>query len=654
MRRITALAKMVHLTSLLTLAGTATGQSTDPFPPLFDLNTLNGVNGFILTAAAELQRAGEVVSTGDLNGDGVVDLIISGSGSSNSLPGQVYVVFGGPGVSGSGEIELDALDGSNGFVVRSGAVNDLLGFSVSNAGDVNDDGVDDLIVGAPVVGPNFTGASYVVFGGAGVGASGVIDVSGLDGSNGFVINGAIEESLTGAAVSSAGDVNNDGVDDVIIGAPSENGTFSQAEGAAYVVFGGSGVGASGAVDLSGLNGANGFVLRDTGGIDSLGEAVSSAGDVNHDGIADVLIGGGRTSGSAPMSCYVVFGATGLGASGTIELSTLNGSDGFVVTGDGDSELGQVVDGGGDVNNDGVDDIVIGASDERGSNNSFVGAAYVVFGRDVAVQGDFAPSLATSTIDGSNGFGIFEPGNFTSIGFNVALAGDLNGDGVDEVVVTTSDAEESYVVFGRDVATQGGFGASFDVSTLDGENGFVATRDPSSLGLGGLGADAPTSGDINGDGVSDLIVGSVASGDPLFSGVTFVVFGRLTFAPTIIEQPVGVLLPSTGGAAAFSVRVEGGTGLTYQWRRDGAPLADGGNITGATTPDLTIAATSADVGVYDCIVSNGATDLATNAVILALRPGGFAGCNGADLVPPAGIVDLSDLDEFINLFLAGCP
>ena len=156
-------------------------------------------------------------------------LLVGLAGSPHTLAGTLF-----PAV-----IELSSLDGTDGFVLNGVDADDGSG-SVSGAGDINGDGVDDLIIGALGGDPNGTnnaGESYVVFGGTGVGASGTIDLSSLDGTNGFVINGVDADDLSGISVSSAGDVNGDGVDDVIIGAieADPNGTTNAGE--SYVVFG---------------------------------------------------------------------------------------------------------------------------------------------------------------------------------------------------------------------------------------------------------------------------------------------------------------------------------------------------------------------------------------------------------------------------------
>ena len=209
------------------------------------------------------------------------------------------------------------------------------GTSVSSAGDVNGDGFDDLIIGASIADPNgmsYAGQSYVVFGSnSGFGAS--FNLSALNGSNGFAINGIAAYDNSGSSVSSAGDVNGDGFDDLIIGASGADPNGIYNAGQSYVVFGSnSGFGAS--FNLSALNGSNGFAINGIASSDHSGSSVSSAGDVNGDGFDDLIIGA-RTADPNGMNyagqSYVVFGSnSGFGAS--FNLSALNGSNGFAING----------------------------------------------------------------------------------------------------------------------------------------------------------------------------------------------------------------------------------------------------------------------------------------------------------------------------------
>ena len=158
------------------------------FPAVFNLTDLNGQNGFKLDGEASGDGSGWSVSTaGDINGDGVSDLLVGAYGHASGT-GRSYVVYGGPAVGGSGVLLLSNLTGANGFKLDGEVSGDHSGYSVSTAGDINGDGVSDLLVGAPGHASN-TGRSYVVFGGPTVGGSGVLSLSNLTGANGFKLDG---------------------------------------------------------------------------------------------------------------------------------------------------------------------------------------------------------------------------------------------------------------------------------------------------------------------------------------------------------------------------------------------------------------------------------------------------------------------------------
>ena len=391
----------------------------------------------------------------------------------------------------------------------------------------------------------------MVFGGADVGSGGTIELSELgtlNGSPGFVMNGAAEGDVAGIAVSGAGDVNGDGFDDLLIGAygadPHEN--FS---GAAYVVFGGEMVGSGGAIELSELgtlNGSPGFVMNGAAEYDFTGDAVSGAGDVNGDGFADLLVGApyadpnGNNSGAA----YVVFGGADVGSSGPVELSALNGSAGFRLTGvAADDYAGKAVSGAGDVDGDGFADLLVGArkADPTGSNS---GAAYVVFGG----AGGFPASIALGSLNGSAGFVMNGAAAGDYAGEAVSGAGDVNGDGFDDLLIGAYGAEPTgtnsgaaYVMFG---GAGVGSGGAIELSTLDSSAGFVMNG----AAMGDRAGDAVSgAGDVNGDGFNDLIIGAPQVDlNGLFNyGSAYLVFGAR------LNHPI---LP--GGAGADTLRSTG--------------------------------------------------------------------------------------------------
>ena len=207
---------------------------------------------------------------------------------------------------------LSDLNGTNGFKINGIAADDFSGYSVSNAGDINNDGIDDLIIGALFADPNGNseaGQSYVVFGRTNLGSrgTGTFNLSNLNGTNGFFINGIAANNFSGDSVNNAGDINGDGIDDLIIGAEyaDPNGTSS---GQSYVVFGSKeGFGAK--LNLSTLNGTNGFAINGINPEDRSGNSVSSAGDINGDGIDDLIIAApfADPNGDNSGQTYVVFG-----------------------------------------------------------------------------------------------------------------------------------------------------------------------------------------------------------------------------------------------------------------------------------------------------------------------------------------------------------
>ncbi|MCH8236320.1 MAG: FG-GAP repeat protein, partial [Chloroflexi bacterium] len=359
-----------------------------------------------------------VSGAGDVNGDGVPDLIVgspgdevNGVGASGSarvfsgLDGSLIYTFGGDqyadrlgvSVSGAGDVDGDGFadlivgsnrsplgyarvySGKNGSIIYTffgDAAFDDFGRSVSGAGDVDGDGFDDMIVGARSDDTNATNSGYArVF-------------SGQDGSIIYTFYGAaVFFDSYGFSVSGAGDVDGDGFDDLIVGA-IQNATIT---GRAEV-----------------LSGANGSILYTFSGnvaSDGFGGSVSGAGDVNGDGFADLIVGASRddNNGSESGSARVFSGADGS------ILYTFDGDAGF-------DSLGSSVGGAGDVNGDGFADLIVGAALDD-NNGKTSGSARVFSGADGAVL---------FTVDGDS------VGD--ALGLSVSGAGDIDGDGFADLIV----------------------------------------------------------------------------------------------------------------------------------------------------------------------------------------------------------------------------
>ena len=434
-----------------------------------------------------------VASAGDFNGDGIDDMIV-GAYQDEALCGtncgNVFIFFGG--ITGTKRADADA-----DVILRGQMNNDFFGFAVASAGDFNGDGKDDVIVGAYGDDNNgsVSGSAFIFFGGI----TGTINAdSGAD----VILNGQSTGDEFGISVASAGDFNGDGKSDVIVGASEDDNNSETDSGSAFIFFGG----------VTGTRTADthaDVILNGQSSGDLFGYSVSSAGDFNGDGKDDVIVGArydDNNSENSSGSAFIFFG----GVTGTKRADAhadviLNGQS----AGD---RFGRTVSSAGDFNGDGKDDVIVGApqDDNNSTNNS--GSAFIFFGGITGTKR--ADADADVILNGQSASDRF--------GRAVSSAGDFNGDGKDDVIVgaryddnnSENSSGSAFIFFGGITGTKRA-DAEADV-ILDGQS------------TGDLFGHPVASGDFNGDGVSDVIVGASEddNNSEADSGSAFIFFANV--------------------------------------------------------------------------------------------------------------------------------
>ena len=426
-----------------------------------------------------------VAAGGDLNGDGLDDLVLGVPNSDNPWPeaGEVYILFGR--TSGWAAITDVSLADAT---VRGENTDDGIGHAVAGVGDVNDDGLDDLLIGAPYRDSygSSDGESFLVLGRTAGWAIGLDVATTSDAS----FHGEISGDLAGYAVAGLGDVNADSIADFAIGAPY-NGESGTDAGQVYVFFGGA---AGWSVGMGADEADASWHGEDIG--DELGVSIAGVGDVNGDQIDDLLVGAPKNSdvSSSSGKAYLRLGSPA--GWGTDLLVTV--ADASFLGSGMDYELGRSVAGAGDVDGDGLDDLLLGAweADETGTD---AGAVYLVFGATTGWQPDTPAADADVTMFGmsSNDFA----------GEWIHGGGDFNGDGLDDIVIAApkndeaaNDAGQAYLILGR---AHGWAPAML----LDGATASL---------MGGDSDDeiqaVVLAGDLDGDGLDDLVFGSPHADD----------------------------------------------------------------------------------------------------------------------------------------------
>jgi hypothetical protein len=501
---------------------TATGTITVTVPAI-NLTDLNGNNGFTVTGAAGNFAGSSVSNIGDFNGDTIDDFIVGGfAADPNNInaTGESYVVFG-TNQGFPANFDLSTLNGTNGFIIEGFEAESFSGGAVSSAGDINGDGLKDVMIGAFASDSNNlndSGRTYIIFG-SNQPFSTRFNLANINSNNGLVINSNQPLDYSGLAVSSAGDFNNDGLDDLAVAAPAGVDTFL---GKVYVVYGRR-TPFRPAFNPTDLKDEKGTIINHNNGL--AGTTVSNAGDINGDGIDDLIIGAeqGLLEGNPKAGeTYVLFGKDG-GYPNGFSLSNLNGSNGFTIKGDGYSVSS--VSGAGDINADGLEDILIGVSQSPSNNQINAGKAYVLFGTEAR----FPKEFDLFTLNGNNGFVVNGVEADELLGGSVKAAGDVNGDQIDDIIIGASGstangikgAGKTYIIFGSNQ----GFPASLNSSDLNGEKGFFLNGTAENE-LSGVAVSS--AGDINKDSVNDILIGAPGSLFDNTEGKTYVVFGSSSF------------------------------------------------------------------------------------------------------------------------------
>ncbi len=389
---------------------------------------------------------GEVVGlAGDVNGDGYSDVAVS-------LPGAEKVaIYHGSSAGPATTVELSV--SASGF-----------GKSLFSAGDVNGDGISDIIVGAPLLdglaGVD-TGGAYIYLGSPGS----VSDVPIL-----------LEENIAGSSiwgnfaysVSGAGDVNGDGYNDVIVGT-SNNGSSNPSSNDVYIYHG----------SMNGISTVYATKLEPTSA--PFSATVSGVGDVNGDGFDDVIVGGSNLGSGSEGLAYVYHGSpTGVSISYEVILEENNAN----------SRFGRFVSGAGDVNGDGYSDVIIAGN--QGDT------AYVYHGSSTGIlsvsQSKFALDVQVSSVSG---------------------AGDVNGDGYSDVIV------------GRERFTNGQTREGLASVYLGSPSGLSPTAHwevESDVANAYFGSSVSGAGDVNGDGFDDIVVGAYGNFNKGLVGYAYVYHG----------------------------------------------------------------------------------------------------------------------------------
>jgi glycosylphosphatidylinositol phospholipase D len=506
-------------------AGLAGGLAIGGAPPAALAQADPLAEPFGAVVNVEALPAGTSLAIGPRRADGHLSLTgcgdINADGRGDALLAYGAVVYGrAMGASGPRILDLAALAGEDGFRFAGSR-------NAAPVGDINGDGIDDFALSnedLSVDGMRSAGRAYVVFGREGGFPDGV-NLGSLDGTDGFALLGAAEWTGIGTGIGPAGDLNGDGIGDLLV---SGEGYRAGVNGALHIIFGRDQAG--GAAFPAGIvldEPTDGSRVRFDGNhrTDWHG-SVAALGDVNGDGLDDAAV-------VERFRLFVLFGRTASEPwPSTFDADDLNGSTGFAATG---LQLLTRVAGAGDFNGDGLNDILLGAPYADPGGRRAAGLSAVLFGRDRTAP--LSPIVDLDSMAPEQGFQMqgINPA-FPSeddgdrSGYSIAGPGDVNGDGFDDVLIGAPGGDytgspvygrgEAYLVYGRSEP----FAEPLMLSELGGGIGVTFHGGAVSSRFGGSVASAS---DFNGDGRPDMLIGSRLAGTPGIGsgGVSYVVLGR---------------------------------------------------------------------------------------------------------------------------------
>jgi hypothetical protein len=530
-----------------------------------DMDLSNFGTGFVGEDSSDASGY-SVVCAGDLNGDGYDDILIGAFGDDDggSDAGQTYLILG----KASGWApDMNLSNASASFWGEDAG--DYSGYSVAGAGDVNGDGYDDILIGAygdEEGGGSYAGQTYLILGKAS-GWAPDMNLSNADAS----FWGEDTRDYSGNSVSGVGDVNGDGYDDILIGAFGDDDGGADA-GQTYLILGK----ASGWAQDTDLNASDASFWGEDAG-DYSGYSVAGAGDVNGDSYDDILIGayGDDDGGNMAGQTYLILGK----ASGWAPDTDLNASDASFWGEDAGDNSGVSVAGAGEVNGDGYDDILIGAYGDEEGGGANAGQTYLILGKASGWAPDMNLSNANASFWG-------EDANDRS-GVSVTGAGDVNGDGYDDILIGAmrdddggADAGQTYLILGKAL----GWAMDRDLSSADASFWGEDAGDNSGTSVAGK-------GDINGDGYGDILIGACYNDDGgSDAGQTYLI------SRTVLSQVQGLSLNLTAAM----------TGVRISWTKDCSDPYFYGIYRGAAPDKLyRLAATTAS-NYTDTNITAGAT------------------------------------------------